>query len=186
MTNAAKQMTSILFRCDGSVGVGMGHVVRCLALADELQENQSCNIHFAMRKSELGINKVKESYPVIGSNEKAFYYANWLNECVKKVDARAIVFDVRDGLTRAVVKELRNNGVLIVTIDDPEDKRLEADLAFYPPVPQVKSIDWAGFTGELHIGWEWVILRKEFSNAPCPKPQAPTPLPQAPSSKLQA
>jgi len=52
---------------------------------------------------------------------------------------------------------------LIITIDDPEDKRLEADLAFYPPVPQVKRIDWTGFTGKLYVGWEWVILRKEFS-----------------------
>ncbi|NIA23060.1 MAG: glycosyltransferase, partial [Proteobacteria bacterium] len=64
-----------------------------------------------------------------------------------------------------VVKELRNNGMLIATIDDSEDKRLEADLAFYPPVPQVNRIDWTGFTGELRVGWKWVILRREFVNA---------------------
>lgn len=171
--NRQKKQVNILFRCDGSHEIGMGHVVRCLALADELQENHRCNIHFAMRKSELGINKVKESYPVLESNEKAFDYANWLKDCVKNTNAHILILDVRDGLTRQDLKQIKKKtGIKVVDIDDPEDKRLEADLAFYPPVPQVKRIDWTGFTGELHVGWEWVILRKQFSTTPCPLPHA--------------
>ncbi|RLJ08848.1 MAG: hypothetical protein DRP15_04435, partial [Candidatus Aenigmatarchaeota archaeon] len=165
---APSSMLSVLFRCDGSPDIGLGHVIRCFALADELRDVHNCRITFAMRTGPLGIPMVKEKgYQVITSRDtgKTFDYGNWLNECVRKVDARAIVFDVRDGLPRAVVKELRNNGILIATIDDPEDKRLEADLAFYPPVPQVKRIDWTGFTGKLYVGWEWVILRREFVNA---------------------
>ena len=167
---------NILFRCDGSPEIGLGHITRCLALADELHEVHNCRITFAMRTGPLGTQMVeKKGYKSIVSqeNDRTFDYGNWLNECVKKADARAIVFDVRDGLARAVVKELRDNGIFIVTIDDPEDKRLEADMAFCPPVPQVKQIDWTGFTGELFVGWEWVILRKEFSTTPCSLPPAP-------------
>ena len=173
---------SVLFRCDGSPEIGLGHIVRCLALADELRDLHNCRITFAMRKGLLGIQMVEEKgYQVITprDTDQTFNYGKWLNECVRKVDARAIVFDVRDGLTRAVVKELRDKGIMIVTIDDPEDKRLEADLAFYPPVPQVKQIDWTGFTGKLYVGWEWVILRKEFSSTATksqkPKTQNPKP-----------
>jgi len=157
---------NVLIRCDGSVEIGMGHVVRCLALADELRDRHQCNITFAMRTGTLGIQMVEEKgYQVITFRETdpTFNYGKWLNECVGEVNARALVLDVRDGLSRTVVDELRDKGVLIVTIDDPEDKRLSADFAFYPPVPQVKRVNWTGFTGELHVGWEWVILCKEFA-----------------------
>jgi len=154
---------NILFRCDGSVEIGMGHVIRCLALADELSEYHKCNIHFAIRQSELGINKVKEFYPVLESNEKAFNYENWLKDCINKINSQILILDVRDGLKKRELKQLKKmTGIKVVTIDDPEDKRLEADMAFYPPILQVKQLDWGSYEGQLYSGWEYVILRPEF------------------------
>ena len=142
----------------------MGHVVRCLALADELWENHGCTISFAMRTSELGMSKVREKYPVLTAPEAHFNYSDWLSDCIQKTDAQVLIMDVRDGLHRAnLVQIKKQTGIKIVTIDDPEDKRLAADLAFYPPVPQVLKMNWADFRGELFTGWEWVILRPEFA-----------------------
>jgi UDP-2,4-diacetamido-2,4,6-trideoxy-beta-L-altropyranose hydrolase len=166
---------NILFRCDGSVKIGMGHVIRCLALADHLKENHGCKIHFAMRKSELGINRVKKSYPVIESHEESFKYVKWLSDCIDQTKSDTLIMDMRDGLTREELKSIKKKtGIKIVTIDDPEKKRLEADLAFYPPVPQVEKLNWNGYNGSLYVGWEYVLLRKEFSiKYPRPKNTIP-------------
>jgi UDP-2,4-diacetamido-2,4,6-trideoxy-beta-L-altropyranose hydrolase len=156
---------NILFRCDGSIEIGMGHVVRCLALADYLKEYHSCNIHFAMRQSELGIDKVVESFPVLQTNEIDFNYKEWLIDCITQTKSETLIMDMRDGLTKEDLKLVKKRtGIKVVTIDDPEDKRLESDLAFYPPVPQLMKTNWDRFKGELYVGWEYVIVRKEFLN----------------------
>jgi hypothetical protein len=77
-----------------------------------------------------------------------------------------LVLDVRDDLAPAAVERMRARGVMIATIDDPSERRLAADLAFHPPVPQVEAFDWTGFTGARLVGAEWMVLRRAFANAP--------------------
>jgi len=140
--------------------------VRCLALADELKDSHDCRILFAMRQGPFGVEIVRQNgYESLVSNEEGdFDYVSWLKEIVVNNDVQALVLDVRDNLLRMAVDEVRDLGVLIATIDDSSDRRLSADLSFYPPVPQVRSLDWSGFTGELYVGWEWVVLRKDCTN----------------------
>ena len=162
---------NILFRCDGSIEIGMGHVVRCLALADHLKERHNSAIYFAIRKSELGINTLRKSYFVIQPDKNEFNYKEWLIDCINKTESKILIMDVRDGLSRNQLKQIKiATGVRVITIDDPEDKRLESDLAFYPPIPQIKNLNWGGFSGDLYVGWEYVILRKEFTKNKYLKP----------------
>lgn len=165
MASSMKSNPSILFRCDGSPQLGFGHVVRCLALADELRDVHCCKVAFAIRKDSLGRSMVREKgYQVMMPDDHgAFNYTQWLEEVIVSIDARVLILDVRDDLPVAALKALKAQGILIVTIDDPSERRLVADLAFYPPVPQVRRMNWEGFKGKLYAGWEWVLLRKEFS-----------------------
>lgn len=78
--------------------------------------------------------------------------------------AQVLALDVRTELPIEAIKQIRQSGVLIATIDDPSERRLETDLAFYPPVPQVEFLDWSSFRGTRYVGWEWVLLRSEFSH----------------------
>ncbi|MEN6325467.1 MAG: UDP-2,4-diacetamido-2,4,6-trideoxy-beta-L-altropyranose hydrolase [Syntrophomonas sp.] len=157
---------SILFRCDGAQDIGLGHVVRCLALADELKNKHGCRVTFATHRSELGINIIKaEQYPVICPDKgwAEISEEKFLEIAVKSSLCTTIIMDFREKISLDFLNLLRQQGIMLVDIDDPDDKRLAADMAFYPPVPQVKKMDWTRFKGQLFTGWEWVILRKEFA-----------------------
>lgn len=154
----------ILVRCDGSEEVGMGHVVRCLALADELSEMQGAHVQFALREGPIGLHAIEaRGYQVIApSPQSELDPGQWLCDTVEREDPDVLVMDIRDDTALGAVESIRSSRVLVVTIDDPSERRLEADLAFYPPVPQAHVLEWPSFSGELHIGWEWILLRRDL------------------------
>jgi spore coat polysaccharide biosynthesis protein SpsF len=161
-------MKSVLIRCDGWPQIGFGHVVRCLALADELHESQRCDVAFAMIEETAGSRMVQaKGYRVLAVSQADLTrdYAGWLKRAMEEVKAKVLVLDIRDNLPIQALQNLKDSGAVIATIDDPSDRRLFCDLAFYPPVPQVRSIDWSGFSGRLYVGWQWVILRRGFSDS---------------------
>jgi spore coat polysaccharide biosynthesis predicted glycosyltransferase SpsG len=162
----------VVMRCDGSAALGMGHVSRCLALAEELRGAHRLDVTFAMRDPDsVGVAAVRaQGYRLEGVPAEADIAADeWLRACVASREARALVVDVSDQLSRAALESARAAGILVVTIDDASDRRLASDLAFYPPVPQVEEMDWRAFAGKRFVGWEWVILKRDFA------PEAPAP-----------
>ena len=150
-----------LFRCDGGSGIGFGHIFRCLALAEQLREQYGCGITFAMAKEQKGFVTVQNAGYKInlidsGTEEDS------LGQLVRRINPDVMIFDSLSELNNRVIDRWRKEDRLIVTVDDPTNKRISADLAFYPPVPQVQEMNWDGFPGELFSGWQWVLLRKEF------------------------
>lgn len=154
-------MKNVLFRCDASKEVGFGHLMRSMALASQFQERE-CNIAFAINQSsEAKVIIEKEKYAIFEKNNQD--YKQWLSSIIEKFKADDLILDVRDDLDKSTLFEIKKLfNIKITTIDDPLDKRLACDFAFYPPIPQVKQMNWDGFFGKLYVGFEWVILRNEF------------------------
>lgn len=145
-----------LIRCDASADIGFGHVFRGLALARELTE-RGLDVSFAVADAPEGAALIaRAGYRVLGIRTGL--------DALPVADA--LILDVRDASPRAWVDMQRARGAVVATIDDPTDRRLSADLAFYPPIPQVDELDWRGFSGTRLVGGEWVVLRRQFAEPP--------------------
>jgi spore coat polysaccharide biosynthesis protein SpsF len=148
----------VLLRCDASFAIGFGHLFRSLALAREFVD-RGCEVGFAVAEGAQAVAIIeREGHPVVPA-------AAGLQQ-IDRGEVDALVLDLREAAPRTAIDAFRARGGLVAVIDDPTDGRLSADLAFYPPVPQVETFDWRGFTGVRLVGAEWVVLRRAFSEEP--------------------
>lgn len=156
----------VLFRCDGSHRLGLGHLVRCGAIATALTEHWNTQVGFAVREGPeaLAWHKTwRPDVPLWLAPPQARDSETWFGTVVRDFQPHAIVFDVRDDWTPEMVRRVAGADTVKVILDDGSPRRLAADLVFYPPVPQVGELDWTGFDGELRVGWEWIALRSQFA-----------------------
>jgi spore coat polysaccharide biosynthesis protein SpsF len=158
---ASQMAGTILMRCDGGGALGFGHVKRCLALARQFRDAQGFGVVFAMSSDKTVEALVTgHGFRVLawppGESEAA-----WLSSVVNHVRPFAAVFDTRVEGGAAAVRAVRHTGCLTAVVDDASERRLEADLAFYPPAPQAFRLEWRGAQTQKFIGWDWAVLGAE-------------------------
>src|SRR5207247_3555104 len=52
---------NVLFRCDGGPTIGMGHVARCLAVAEALCRHHSCRAEFAVARQGIAVEMIRRA-----------------------------------------------------------------------------------------------------------------------------
>jgi spore coat polysaccharide biosynthesis protein SpsF len=122
----------VLFRCDGSTSIGMGHVVRSSALAAALRA-RGCDVRFAIRdlpghasdfvgRAGFAI----EPLPGDGADERAPLGSSDLAgtlAAAQRFGARCVVVD-HYGATAGYLAALRARGPRVAVIDDIADREL--------------------------------------------------------------
>lgn len=150
-------MTSIGFRVEAGAQTGYGHIVRCLALADELRD-RGCSCFFLTGDSiEAGVKVLERKYKP---------FAFW-SEIASNPDVWIV--DLEGGTPPALAYQLKKQCKKLVILNgvgypDGDPGRLFADLVFYQGVSERPYfLNWEGFTGQWFEGPEWLILCKEFA-----------------------
>ncbi|MDD5145734.1 MAG: glycosyltransferase [Candidatus Pacebacteria bacterium] len=138
----------IVFRVDGNKKIGMGHVMRCLALADELKERIGCKIFFVMKNSADSEKEVlKCGYDITANFPKSF-----LDIAIVSVP------DIGNKYLSTIKKQVK----LLVVIDDSAKTQYCADIVVKCScVPELSRFDRKA-KGKFLIGLDYVILNKEF------------------------
>ena len=146
-----------LIRCDGGGRFGYGHVKRMVALARSLRDREGLGSIFAVHGSEDALQPVLragfEATLVDGTND-----LEALGTMIANRSPDMLVCDMREGVDRVGLATLGKRVALTAVIDDGSSRRLAADYAYYPPVPQAERLDWTGSPCQRRIGWQWAIL----------------------------
>ncbi len=144
-----------LIRCDGGGRFGYGHVKRMVALARALRDREGIGAVFAVNGTDDALEPItRAGFEAVAID--AAKDAESLSALIASREPDLLICDYRDGANREELQVL--GAPLLVSIDDGSDRRLAADLAYYPPVPQAEALDWHGSRCAPRIGWEWSLL----------------------------
>lgn len=144
----------VFFRADGGLQIGMGHLVRCIALAQMLKDD--FDIYFACKYipanciielDELGFN-------LINIKEERDFLEILSNDVI-------VVLDHYD-LDSNYQSNIKDKGCKLVCIDDLHDKVFFADLIInHAPGVSKESYDAQPYT-QFALGPNYALLRPVF------------------------
>ena len=164
---------TVVLRCDGGEVMGLKHVHRCLAVARNLATNEGLDVRFAVIHDRAAVEAIRaEGFPVDVMPEGAAEI-DWLLDLAQYHRPVAWLLDLRTGLTPHALLRLKATDTLVAVLDDVSARRLVADAAFYPPLPQIFGLDWSTAEREPFVGWEWVAM--ETPDAPARQGRDKTP-----------
>jgi spore coat polysaccharide biosynthesis protein SpsF len=142
-----------LIRCDGGGGYGFGHVKRMITLARALRDCEGIGAVFAVNGSEDALPPICQA----GFEAQLLESATAdFSRLVAQPDL--CILDCRDGPSRTTLEQFVRDVPVTAVIDDASERRLAADFAYYPPVPQFESLSWQGSRCVARAGWEWAML----------------------------
>ena len=148
-----------LIWCNGGGPFGYGHVKRMIAVARALRDRGGIGVVFALAGSEDAL------VPIRRAGFEAVRTGN-LGALARRRKPDLLILDCREGPSRTELQSLRAHVPLVAVIDDSSERRLAADIAFYPPVPQADALDWSGARTDVRIGWQYALLGLNPATAP--------------------
>jgi spore coat polysaccharide biosynthesis protein SpsF len=146
-----------LIRCDGGGKFGYGHVKRMVALARALRDREGIGSIFAVNGTADALEPVRDAgFEAVPVDER--HDAAQLTELATSRNPDMLICDMREGISGEELVQLSRHVALTAVIDDGSDRRLAADIAYYPPVPQAYRLDWGATHCVARVGWEWAML----------------------------
>lgn len=156
-------MLKVAIRADGGSKIGMGHVNRCLALAEELK-CENCDITFITKNVETVTKKFTEDgFKFISLPDLQTEEIIYIKEKIKGFDI--LITDSYD-IDFKYLDEIKKTGIFLVTIDDlnllesyPSDIVINGNI-------YAEDLNYKSTYGQTKflLGTEYTLLRKEFRN----------------------
>ncbi|TAH39135.1 MAG: UDP-2,4-diacetamido-2,4,6-trideoxy-beta-L-altropyranose hydrolase [Bacteroidetes bacterium] len=147
----------ILIRADGDSSVGLGHLVRCLALAQMLQEKFHVIFYCMTIPVQFKSEVVSKGFKVQPMEADSDFYSSVLDADIVVLDGYQFALEDHQKVKAA--------GALLVCIDDLHNITYAADVI----INHCPGINVSDYQAEVYtqfaLGSEYVLLRPKFLSA---------------------
>ena len=148
-----------IFRVDSSSQIGLGHLMRCMALAEQYEKD---NVVFAVQELEGHANQkiIDKGYEVVALSD------NSVNELCNKIELLhidGVVFDHYDIDDKFEKSVKEKTGVQILSFDDTYEKHhcnILLNHNIYADAEKYKGL--VPKFCEIRCGKEYTLIREEF------------------------
>ena len=152
----------IVFRCDASSDIGLGHLIRCLAVAKELQKQN--HIIFATTKDDAS-SYIKEAGFGIIFKEKNETEEKYLKRVNHIILPDIVVIDKKYPYSIESLNDFKQKNIKVIMIDNVCEGLSECDEIIFPNAHLDKSVLKKYLSekqiNQIKTGPEYVILRNE-------------------------
>lgn len=162
-------MQKVFFRADAGAGIGYGHFVRTLALADMLKDDFDCCFYTA-EPTPYQVSQMEEVCRYIALEE-----SNKFKVFLDSLSGDEIVVQDNYFYTTDYQRRIKAKGCKLVCIDDMHDKHYVADLIINQGICWTREDYSCEDYTRFAFGLRYSLLRKPFFEA-CKTNQSKTPI----------
>lgn len=156
-------MKEILIRADGDATIGLGHLIRCTALADMLKSDFGIHFFCRMIPEKVAAGIVEQGYRLDVQDDEELFFDAINKESIVVIDGYNF-----DSLYQQKIKD---RGAVLVCIDDLHNREFFADLI----INHAPGISYQDYRAQQYtqfaLGPEYALLRPAFLKAATQKRQ---------------